>query len=76
MSAPEPGTRLARLQARDPSFWTASQRRAFEFGCELAGVPPTKAGAESWKGQRGVAFAAWKGISRSRRKAMLRGVES
>ena len=74
MSAPEPGVRLARLQARDPAFWTESQRRAFELACQLSGVPPTKAGAESWRGQRGVAFAAWRGVSRSRRKAMLREV--
>ena len=74
MSTYAPGSRLARLQARDPSFWTESQRRAFELACQLSGVPPTKAGAESWKGQRGVSFAAWKGISRSRRKAMLREV--
>lgn len=72
----QPGARLARLQARDPAFWTPTQRRAFELASELAGVPATKAGAESWKQQRGAAFAAWRTVSRSRRKAMPRATEA
>lgn len=71
MTAPEPGDRLARYFARHFMFWSENQRRAFRIGSNLAGVPATRAGAESWKRERGAAFSAWRELSKSRRKAML-----
>jgi hypothetical protein len=55
---------------RDP-FWSEDQRRAFELACDLAQIPVTKAGAESWKRQRGMAFRAWRELSKTERKRLM-----
>lgn len=65
-------TRYQQFISRDPIFWSPSQQAALELACGLAGVEPTIDEAWHWKRQSGEAFKAWRSVSRSRRKSLIR----
>lgn len=65
--------RLKKFIGRDTLFWRPEQIAAFELMCALTRTKETVDEAWQWKRQQGIPFAAWRGISKSKRKRLLDG---